>query len=1019
MKETLKQMISTQAKAYRDLHSEEKAYAVFLNYLKTLGAIINQFTQEEIEEIFPKPVIIKVSDLVNTDEQGDQLTSSEFTDISNSYSLKDLKEFGWLNDEARRAEILSNHFYKTVVLPSIGNMPLEVKNDIELHSTHILGRCNNPQEWGDDKQGLVYGMVQSGKTASMMTLMGLASAAGYRIIIVLSGDKESLRNQTQKRINEAFDLNHGGYSNDSKNKIRCLTTLRGDYIEVSRNISNGNGLWNINDKDETIIICIKKQIDNIKKLVTHLENIEKACEPGGPLHDFNYSTDFKTLIIDDEADFASQALTEDGTAVHNALCTIREKLKQDCYVAYTATPQACIGANPKKLIGYPNDFIWLLDPHRQSNGETSTYLGLEEFFEKFPNQLIQPLSKLAWPYILKEEGIKRGIYKPGSTELVDDKRLTEVEAEFLNEILENKPSRDLVGLELKLAIADYLIGCSIRWYRHYVKCKNEGFFEGAIPTKREIEAIEQNGKKITQAGYKPFPYHAMMFNLTQINDSQASIIKLINIFWIEIKKEWIETKEKKWKNNSCFSTMFQKQIEKSMRFDASVFSNTELEGFIDVAMQITSELITDKIDYIYLLNSADEGSTLNYESNSPTNRPKKAAIIVGGNILSRGLTIENLSVTVYARSQVMSLGDTNLQMCRWFGHKKPFIDIQSVYMQDHSQELFQRISESDRELRDQFRFHIFNNVPNKCLLLSLYASPLFKTTSPSKLRYRTTADSSYSGVTVDLLQHIKHQDYLKNDDVLNEYITSLKQVITPEWVFNRADLYRDVPVTEFLDTFSNKFYFSDDALNISPKKYIDYIQKWIKSNKTLPKINIAVFGFDEDTKLPRLRARKLLTGASNEFKTEEELKKNALPSLSAFRGGKSAKKHVEEDPNKAYCGDHLIDMPLEFHKKNYDIRNLRRASGSAILIIFYKIRANYVGKIKINGSDKTTPVFFKDGDKLFINVEDKKPLITYSISTPIGGPVFKGIANSKVVEIVEENRKECQEFFDKLNQNQN
>ena len=73
----------------------------------------------------------------------------------------------------------------------------QVLDDIRENTLHILGRCNNPKDWGENKQGLVYGMVQSGKTASMINLISMGLIAGYKLIIILAGDKNSLRKQTQ------------------------------------------------------------------------------------------------------------------------------------------------------------------------------------------------------------------------------------------------------------------------------------------------------------------------------------------------------------------------------------------------------------------------------------------------------------------------------------------------------------------------------------------------------------------------------------------------------------------------------------------------------------------------------------------------------------------------------------------------------------------------------------------------------------------------------------------------------
>ena len=138
--------------------------------------------------------------------------------------------------------------------------------------------------------------------------------------------------------------------------------------------------------------------------------------------------------------------------------------------------------------------------------------------------------------------------------------------------------------------------------------------------------------------------------------------------------------------------------------------------------------------------------TLNYTSSNAEERTKKAAILIGGNILSRGLTVENLSTTVYVRSQKSSLGDTNLQMCRWFGHKKSYIDLISAYMQDHSLNLFQQISDFDDNLRNQFKEMIYKNIPAECILISLQNNPIFKATAPNKSR------NSIMNKKLDLIQ---------------------------------------------------------------------------------------------------------------------------------------------------------------------------------------------------------------------------------------------------------------------------
>jgi len=106
-------------------------------------------------------------------------------------------------------------------------------------------------------------------------------------------------------------------------------------------------------------------------------------------------------------------------------------------------------------------------------------------------------------------------------------------------------------------------------------------------------------------------------------------------------------------------------------------------------------------------------------------------------------------------------------MCRWFGHKRNDIDLQSVYLQEHSQILFQEISQSDKELRQQFRTHIFNDVPNECLLLSLFSSPLFRSTSPTKSKFLEKVDASYSGINKDMLDSIQRDILIMHPGPIN------------------------------------------------------------------------------------------------------------------------------------------------------------------------------------------------------------------------------------------------------------
>ena len=83
----------------------------------------------------------------------------------------------------------------------------------------------------------------------------------------------------------------------------------------------------------------------------------------------------------------------------------------------------------------------------------------------------------------------------------------------------------------------------------------------------------------------------------------------------------------------------------------------------------------------------------------------KLNFIVGGNILGRGLTIENLLVTYYLRSAKVAQMDTMLQHARMFGYRSSSAPFMRVYMPQLQAVRFNRIHQSERALREYLDEH--------------------------------------------------------------------------------------------------------------------------------------------------------------------------------------------------------------------------------------------------------------------------------------------------------------------------
>ena len=77
------------------------------------------------------------------------------------------------------------------------------------------------------------------------------------------------------------------------------------------------------------------------------------------------------------------------------------------------------------------------------------------------------------------------------------------------------------------------------------------------------------------------------------------------------------------------------------------------------------------------------------------------AITIGGYSLSRGFTIEGLTVSYFLRNSQMY--DTLLQMGRWFGYRAGYEDLCRIYMREDAIGWYRHISEATEELKEEFK----------------------------------------------------------------------------------------------------------------------------------------------------------------------------------------------------------------------------------------------------------------------------------------------------------------------------
>ncbi|MBM3595448.1 MAG: endonuclease [Alphaproteobacteria bacterium] len=243
----------------------------------------------------------------------------------------------------------------------------------------ILDHLEDPQkEGGWARRGLVVGHVQSGKTANYTGLICKAADAGYKVIIVLGGMLNSLRNQTQERIDSDFmgwctkrNRHIGAAAFGQERRPVCFTTSVEDFRKATASAI----ALELAALREPVVLVLKKNTSTLKNLREWLS--------GNNRHNLK---DFPMLLIDDEADHASintNKEDEDPTTINRAIRDLLAMFPRSSFVGYTATPFANIFIDPESeaemMDGetyrdlFPRDFILSLDP-------PDNYVGANEIF---------------------------------------------------------------------------------------------------------------------------------------------------------------------------------------------------------------------------------------------------------------------------------------------------------------------------------------------------------------------------------------------------------------------------------------------------------------------------------------------------------------------------------------------------------------------------------------------------------------------------------------------------------------
>jgi len=189
-------------------------------------------------------------------------------------------------------------------------------------------------------------------------------------------------------------------------------------------------------------------------------------------------------------------------------------------------------------------------------------------------------------------------------------------------------------------------------------------------------------------------HRSMLINVTRFNDVQYELFDLVERYhnnFVNLLEE-INSKISR-KPGICSAS--QKLFELYLK--DKTFSKARREfSWKDICRVLLHE--AKQIVIRVINNKTKKADRFNYDDYKEDGA---RAIIIGGFVLSRGLTLEGLVTSYFSRNG--SAYDSMLQMSRWFGYRFNYDDICKIYMTEENLNSFDAINEAVEDLKTQFR----------------------------------------------------------------------------------------------------------------------------------------------------------------------------------------------------------------------------------------------------------------------------------------------------------------------------
>lgn len=663
-----------------------------------------------------------------------------------------------------------------------------IEKSINEPTDFVMNCISNPTSGVSEKSyGAVFGYVQSGKTANYIGLINKAVDAGYKIIIVLAGMHNNLRSQTQMRIDEevlGFEtsieylrqkaglvpsiIGVGTLNFKMDKSIEALTS-RDEKGDFTKGRAGVSRQY-----DQPKIFIVKKQSKVLQYVYDNLSKNHAAVQ--SPDGTSLFPCEYSLLVIDDEADQAS-VNTKYKTDRSGEISDDSEVSKINELIRRILSLFSCRSYVGYTATPYANVFI----PPQISDAE------LED--DLFPKDFIVCLPKPAG-YV----GAMEFFGEDENSETMPLRRRITTE---LDNFIDSKTKQIISPLpdELKKAILCFIIITAARNVRGQV--------------------LEPN---------------SMLIHVNRLNDVQNSLKSMVDDYFSEVQSyinggdtEIIDTLHELWDNDFVPTT-------KKMQQDFSAYmEGVDCSDWSDVETEIKRLIGNHQIRVFEINGKSDD--VLCYKEFKDEGRQLNV-IAIGGDKLSRGLTLEGLTVSFFMRSSQMY--DTLMQMGRWFGFRPKYTDLCRLFVSDELFRWFMVVSFATENLRNQIHYmNEYNRIPMD-FGLRIASHPDMLISSRNKIKTGQERTLTFNNTVSQTRSiDINASTYNRNFEAVESFISKLGAESTDHWeklgrTSGTDHIFWDNVDGSLVADFLSEYRTSEKANKVNSLYMAEYIKDQMK-----------------------------------------------------------------------------------------------------------------------------------------------------------------------------------------------